>query len=63
MKRIKYVGPDSKGVTAVPRSAPALFFPKGEPVEVPEDLAGDLLEQQTFQEVKKPKPVKGEGDK
>jgi hypothetical protein len=53
-KTIKYVGPDVHGVTLGPLAG-AISFPQGEPVEVDDELAKSLLQQDIFKEVKAPR--------
>jgi hypothetical protein len=47
---VVYVGPAAQGVFCR-----EFYFPNGEPVEVPADLAASLLEQDTFTQPKSKK--------
>lgn len=48
--RIKYVGPSSAGVD-IPYRDRVIRAPKGEAVEVPDDLGLRLVKQDTFERV------------
>lgn len=53
MALVRYVGPHIDGVQ-IPWGLGAIDVPHGEPVEVPDDLATSLLEQETnWQPVKR----------
>lgn len=51
---IRYKGP-ADGVTLAPNTG-GIHFPNGQPVDVPDELAARLLEQDTFEKVVPAKP-------
>jgi hypothetical protein len=53
--QIKYLGPSPSVMSA--REGCIYFFPKNEPVDVPDDLGVSLCEQDTFKQVKSKKPA------
>lgn len=55
---IKYVGPAAE--VSLSQDAGGITFRHGQPVEVPDELAANLLEQGTFVKAKATKP-KGRG--
>lgn len=59
---IVYVGPDGEGVTIAGESfkRPAIWAPKGKPVEVPDDVAKGLLKLEHVWQPVKPKSSKKE---
>lgn len=54
--KIRYTGPSSEGVTLSPEAG-GIHFPHGQPVDVPDDIAKNLLAQGTFEKATAGKPT------